>query len=83
MKVIYMKGKWHYKPASTELRFMCSRYREEACPRISQTAVSKAFSVTFLTKEGEETLEISEGSRASVRCMEGYTVEGEEGECNN
>ena len=75
------RGLWDDKAGSTLLRFMCSRYREEACPRISHTAVNKALSVTFLNKEGVETLEIEDGTMVSVTCMEGYKVEGEEGSC--
>ena len=77
------RGSWTDQPAGKELRFVCSRYREEACPRISQNAIGNAYKVTFLSPEdGSETLEIVKGTRAKVTCMEGYTMEGDDGECN-
>ena len=77
------RGSWTVQPVEKELRFVCSRYREEACPRISQTAIGNAYKVTFLSPEdGSKTLEIVKGTRAKVTCMEGYTMEGDDGECN-
>ena len=38
----------------------------------------------FLSPEdGSETLEIMKGTRAQVTCMEGYTMEGDDGECDD
>ena len=78
------RGTWTVYPPWKQLRFVCSRYREEACPRISQTAIGNAYKVKFLSPEdGSETLEIVKRTRAKVTCMEGYTMEGDDGECDN
>ena len=78
------RGTWTDKPAGKKLQFVCSRYREKFCPRISQTAIGNAYKMTFLSPEdGSESLEIVKGTRAKVTCMEGYTMEGDDGECDN
>ena len=77
------RGRWATKPGIDKYRFVCSRYRAEVCPRISQTSVSNAYKVTFYSPEdGGETLEILDGALAIVTCMEGYKLKGGNGKCN-
>ena len=76
------RGAWADQPGWKTFRFVCSRYREEYCPRISHTSIRNAHKVTFISHEdGAETLEIVKGTRAKVSCMDGYTTFGKDGEC--
>jgi len=77
------RGIWTTKPGFSAYRFVCSRYREESCPRISQTSITNAYKVSFHRPEdGGETLEIVDGTRLSVTCMEGYEKDGDDGVCD-
>lgn len=71
-----MRGKWYSEAKTMELRFMCSRFRYEVCPRISQTSVEHSQKVTFTNSIGEETLEIESGTKASFTCMPGFVIAG-------
>ena len=76
------RGRWTVKPPYNEYRFVCSRYRKEECPRISHRSVENAHQVTFLSPhDGSETLEVVDGTRAKVECMEGSVLSGEVAEC--
>lgn len=66
------RGKWTSRPKNRPHRFMCSRYRAESCPRISQTAVDNAESLTMFDQMGDVTKEIDVGTVAVVECIEGH-----------
>ena len=77
------RGQWTTKHVDSQLRFVCSRYREESCPRISQTSINNAYKVTFQRPgDGEETLEIVDRTKVTVTCMEGYEKKGDDGVCD-
>ena len=68
--------------SQNEYRFVCSRYRSEECPRISHRSVENAYQVTFWSpQDGSDTLDIVEGTKAKVECLEGYTVSGDMAVC--
>ena len=76
------RGAWADQPGWETFRFVCSRYREEYCPRISHTSIRNAYKVTFISKEdGTETLEIVKGTSIKVSCMKGYAMQGKSGKC--
>ena len=75
-----IRGTWTRKPKAQTYRFVCSRYRSEACPRITQTAIPNAFSVTFFDGK-KETLEINNGTKAKVCCMHGFKLKGKPAQC--
>lgn len=70
------RGRWTTKPKTNAYRFVCSRYREERCPRISQTAVDHAESLTMFDSNNDITKEIDVGTVAVVECVTGYTRTG-------
>jgi len=69
------RGKWTTRSKVNAHRFVCSRYRAESCPRISQTAVDNAEALTMFDN-GEVTKEIDVGTVAVVKCVTGYTRVG-------
>jgi len=62
------RGKWTTRSKVGTYRFVCSRYRQERCPRISQTAVDNAETLTMFDAEGVVTKEIDVGTVAVVEC---------------
>merc|ERR1712176_1299184 len=64
------------KAKTNAFRFVCSRYREERCPRISQTAVDNAETLTMFDANEEVTKEIDVGTVAVVECITGYKRAG-------
>ena len=74
------RGFWTKKPKAQTYRFVCSRYRSEDCPRITQTEIPNAFSVTFYDGK-TKTLDIVNGTKAKVCCMKGFRPKGKPAQC--
>jgi len=78
------RGKWTTRKKTLTHRFVCSRYRAESCPRISQTAVDNAEALTMFSDDGTTTKEIDVGTIAVIECITGYTRVGPEwSECQS
>jgi len=78
-----IRGTWATKPRAQTYRFVCSRYYNEVCPRITHTAIDNAYSVRFYDKKGKTTLDIDNKTKAKVCCMKGFKPVGKPGQCKN
>ncbi|KAL5246840.1 hypothetical protein ACHWQZ_G018889 [Mnemiopsis leidyi] len=54
------RGQWTTQAKTNAFRYVCSRYREERCPRISQTAVDNAEALIMFDVRGLKELDQSQ-----------------------